>query len=87
MTNWKFKTWLNGKLNNYSKEDRKAFGFCYLMILIPVVQFAIFWVYVNLDSILLDFKIKTDSLLGIILKRYLRRLRRRICTVGMLEKF
>lgn len=56
MTNGKFKTWLNGKLNNYSKEDRKAFGFCYLMILIPVVQFAIFWVYVNLDSILLAFQ-------------------------------
>ena len=42
--------------NRYSMEDRKAFGFCYLLLLIPVAQFAVFWVFVNLDSIGLAFK-------------------------------
>ena len=42
--------------NKYNVEDRKAFLFCYLMILIPVAQFLIFWVYVNANSIFLAFK-------------------------------
>ncbi len=37
-------------------EDRKAFGFCYLLLLIPVAQFAVFWVYVNFDSVMMAFQ-------------------------------
>ncbi len=37
-------------------EDRKAFGFCYLLLSVPVIQFAVFWVYVNFDSIMLAFQ-------------------------------
>ncbi len=40
----------------YSKLERKDFLFCYLLVLIPVVQFLIFWVYVNFDNILLAFR-------------------------------
>lgn len=48
---------LKGKIKSkYSAEDRKAFGFCYLLLLIPVLQFAVFWLYVNLDSIMLAFR-------------------------------
>ena len=42
--------------SKYSAEDRKAFGFCYLLLLIPVAQFVVFWVFVNVDSIGLAFK-------------------------------
>lgn len=40
----------------YSAEDRKAFAFCYLLLLIPVAQFLVFWAYVNFDSIILAFR-------------------------------
>lgn len=42
----------------YSTEDRKSFGFCYLLLLIPVAQFVVFWVIVNINSITFAF---TDS--------------------------
>lgn len=42
--------------SKYSMEDRKAFVFCYLLLLIPVAQFLVFWVFVNFDSIGLAFK-------------------------------
>lgn len=42
--------------SKYTAEDRKAFGFCYLLLLIPVAQFIVFWVYVNCDSIFLAFR-------------------------------
>ena len=44
------------KTSRYSKEDRKAFPFCYLMILLPVLQFLVFWVFVNVNSIVLAFQ-------------------------------
>lgn len=40
----------------YSKFQRMSFPFIYLMILLPVVQFAIFWVGVNASSIKLAFQ-------------------------------
>ena len=40
----------------YSKYEKKDFPFVYLLILIPVAQFAVFWVYVNISSILLAFQ-------------------------------
>ncbi len=42
----------------YSMEDRQAFPFCYLMLLIPVAQFIVFWVVVNINSVIYAF---TDS--------------------------
>ncbi len=40
----------------YNFEDRNAFMFCYVMIGLPLIFFIVFWVYVNIDSILLAFK-------------------------------
>lgn len=40
----------------YSKFEKKNFPFVYLLILIPVAQFAVFWIYVNFSSILLAFQ-------------------------------
>ena len=41
---------------HYSKYEKKDFLFIYLMILLPVVNFAIFWLYVNISSIFLAFQ-------------------------------
>lgn len=35
----------------YSMQDRKAFLWCYLLLLIPVIQFIVFWGVVNVNSI------------------------------------
>lgn len=40
----------------YSKREKKNFPFIYLLIAFPVLQFAVFWGYVNIDSILLAFQ-------------------------------
>ena len=40
----------------YSDFEKADFKFIYVCILIPVLQFAIFWGYVNFDSILLAFQ-------------------------------
>ena len=42
--------------NNYSRLERKDFLFAYLVVLFPVLQFLIFWVYVNFSSILFAFQ-------------------------------
>ena len=42
--------------HNYSKLERKDFLFAYLVVLFPVVQFLIFWVYVNFSSIMFAFQ-------------------------------
>lgn len=47
---------LDKALRNYSKFERKDFTFAYLIILFPVLQFIIFWVYVNMSSIGLAFQ-------------------------------
>ena len=39
----------------YNMEDRQSFGFCYLMLLLPIISFIVFWLYVNLDSVVLAF--------------------------------
>ena len=44
------------KAHKYNFEDRNAFLFCYVMIGLPLIFFIVFWVYVNVDSILLAFK-------------------------------
>ncbi|MBQ8319617.1 MAG: sugar ABC transporter permease [Clostridia bacterium] len=44
------------KISLYSKYEKKSFLFCYLMVLFPVVQFAVFWVGVNTSSIMLAFQ-------------------------------
>lgn len=41
---------------NYSRLERRDFLFAYLIILIPVAQFLIFWVYVNASSIAFAFQ-------------------------------
>lgn len=48
-------------LKKYNKEDRGAFVFCYLLIALPLLQFLIFWLYVNGNSILLAFKDHTGA--------------------------
>lgn len=40
----------------YSKYQRRSFPFCYLMIAVPVIHFAIFWVGVNSSSVALTFQ-------------------------------
>ncbi len=48
-------------LKKYSKEDRGAFVFCYLLLALPLLQFLIFWLYVNGNSIVLAFKDGTGA--------------------------
>ena len=42
--------------SSYSKFERKDFPFVYLLIALPVLQFAVFWFYVNISSFTLSFK-------------------------------
>lgn len=44
------------KFKHYSKFDKKNFLFIYLLILLPIIQFAMFWVYVHIDSFVLAFQ-------------------------------
>ena len=45
------------KINkNYSKFERQDFLFAYLLVLFPVAQFLLFWVFVNTSSIMLAFQ-------------------------------
>ena len=41
---------------SYSNFERRKFVFCYMVILLPVAQFAIFWIYKNISSIVLAFQ-------------------------------
>ena len=41
----------------FSKKNKDR-AFIFLMLLLPVAQFAVFYVYVNVDSILMAFQIK-----------------------------
>ena len=43
-------------MDKYSKRDKSRFLFCYLFVLFPVCQFAIFFIYINFNSILLAFQ-------------------------------
>jgi len=43
-------------MTHFSQKRRKELTFVLLMIAIPLIQFIIFWGYVNLDSILMGFK-------------------------------
>jgi len=45
----------------YSKLEKKSFLFVYLFIAIPIIQFLIFWVFVNLRSISLAFLENRDG--------------------------
>ena len=47
---------LNKIKKNYSRLERRDFLFAYLIVLIPVAQFLIFWVYVNASSIAFAFQ-------------------------------
>ena len=49
-------TGLPKKKSAYSSFEKRDFRFIYLLILFPVAQFLIFWLYVNLSSIGLAFK-------------------------------
>lgn len=49
----KLKTHIKKK---YNMEDRQAFGFCYLMVILPVITFCVFWLYLNIDSVFLAFQ-------------------------------
>ena len=48
-----FRKWFR---RNYNIEDRKAHLFCYCMIFLPFLSFLVFWLYTNIDSILLGFQ-------------------------------
>lgn len=47
---------LNKIKENYSRLERRDFLFAYLIVLFPVAQFLIFWLYVNVSSIGLAFQ-------------------------------
>lgn len=44
------------KFKHYSKFDKKNFLFVYCLILLPIIQFAMFWVYVHIDSFVIAFQ-------------------------------
>lgn len=52
---------LKKKFMHYSKFEKRDFLFCYLLIAIPVLQFAVFWVYVNISSVTLAFQTNTGE--------------------------
>ena len=43
-------------LSNYSKREKKKFGFLAMLLAFPVLQVAIFYIYVNLSSFFLSFQ-------------------------------
>ncbi len=47
---------LTKKIGKYSGFEKRKFPFVYLFIAFPVIQFIIFWVYVNFSSIVLAFQ-------------------------------
>ena len=53
---------LNKKVEKYSKFEKKKFPFVYAFIAFPVIQFLIFWVYVNFSSIMFAFLNKENAL-------------------------
>ncbi|MCQ2742454.1 MAG: ABC transporter permease subunit [Bacilli bacterium] len=44
-----------GQISRYSRADRNSFPFVYILIALPVLQFLVFWVYVNANSFALAF--------------------------------
>lgn len=48
----------------YNFEDRNAFLFCYLILLVPVVFFLVFFVYVNFDQFIQAFNVDGNFSLG-----------------------
>ena len=44
------------KIRTYSAFQKRKFKFVYLFIAFPVIQFLIFWVYVNSSSIVIAFQ-------------------------------
>lgn len=42
--------------HRYSTYEKKKFPFIFIMIAIPILQFLVFWLFVNLDSITLAFR-------------------------------
>ncbi len=44
------------KTHKYSKFEKRDFPFVYALIALPVLQFAVFWFYVNISSFTLAFK-------------------------------
>ena len=49
------------KKNLYSGFEKREFPFIYLLIAFPVLQFAVFWAFVNFNSIMLAFKDATGT--------------------------
>ena len=47
---------LKRKINKYSGFEKKKFLFVYLFIAFPVLQFLVFWVFINFSSIMYAFK-------------------------------
>ena len=48
--------------NNYSRLERRDFLFAYLIVLFPVTQFLVFWLYVNASSIAFAFQDNSGAL-------------------------
>ena len=53
---------LNKKVGKYSGFEKKKFPFIYAFIAFPVLQFLVFWVYVNFSSIMFAFLNKDNVL-------------------------
>ncbi len=47
---------ISQKRSRYSAEQKRDFPFAYLIIALPVIQFIVFWVYVNFSSFVLAFQ-------------------------------
>ena len=47
---------LQKKGSMYSNFEKKNFAFCYIIIILPIVNFALFWFYKNLSSVALGFQ-------------------------------
>lgn len=45
----------------YNFEDRNAFLFCYLIVLLPLIFFCVFFVYVNIDQIFQAFTLQHED--------------------------
>ncbi len=52
----KSKNFFQRLLAPYSKSQKRDFPFVYALVAFPVIQFAVFWVYVNASSIIMAFQ-------------------------------
>ena len=74
-----------GIKRSMTKRRRKELVFVLLMVAIPVIQFCIFWVYVNFDSIIMGFKDEMGEWTLANFERFLKDFRKGVISQAMIN--